>query len=351
MRHRHFLRYSFVLILPLTAWVAFETGGFWSFLPILYGFGLIPLLELLIRPDPINLSETEEALARENPAYDWLIYLMVPVQLAMLTLFLFKIQEPGLAFYERIGMSSGMGLLCGVLGINVGHELGHRVRKHERWLALTALLTSLYMHFYIEHNRGHHKRVATDDDPATARYGEIVYIFWLRSIVFGYLSAWDLESKRLKKKGLAPFSWRNQMIHFHLIQGAFILFIGLFFGGMALMYFLLAALVGILMLETVNYIEHYGLQRNLRKTGRPEPVRPHHSWNSDHVMGRLMLFELSRHSDHHYLASRKYQILRHHEAAPQMPTGYPGMMVLALMPPVWFRVMHRRLGGEGKRGF
>jgi alkane 1-monooxygenase len=107
--------------------------------------------------------------------------------------------------------------------------------------------------------------------------------------------------------------------------------------------FLGAAFMGMLMLETVNYIEHYGLQRKLGASGQYERAMPHHSWNSDHVVGRLMLFELSRHSDHHYLASRKYQVLRHHDNAPQMPTGYPGMMLLALVPPLWFSIMHKKI--------
>ncbi len=230
--------------------------------------------------------------------------------------------------------------MCGVFGINVGHELGHRSKKYERVFAKMLLMTSLYMHFFIEHNRGHHKHVATHADPASARYKENIYHFFIRSIVFSYLSAWKIETNRLKKKGLPVISYQNEMIVFHIIQLTLLLVIFFAFGLITTLYFIAAASIGILLLEAVNYIEHYGLTRLKTKTDQFERVKPHHSWNSDHVVGRVLLFELSRHSDHHYLASKKYQTLTHHEDSPQMPTGYPGMIITALIPPLWFYIMH-----------
>ena len=199
------------------------------------------------------------------------------------------------------------------------------------------------MHFIIEHNKGHHKRVATPEDPSSARQNEWVYSFYLRTIIFSYFSAWHIANDETRKKGKPVFSWQNEMVQFTFIQIAFIALILYFFGWLVTLYFIAAALIGILLLETVNYIEHYGLQRRSTGDGKYERAMPEHSWNSDHVIGRLMLFELSRHSDHHYLASRKYQVLRHHDNAPQMPTGYPGMMILSLLPPAWFFVMNRRI--------
>ena len=205
------------------------------------------------------------------------------------------------------------------------------------------LLTSQYMHFYIEHNKGHHKRIATPEDPSSARYGEWVYTFYFRTIIFSYFSAWNIANKEVKKKGKSVFSIYNEMIQFTLIQIAFVAIIFFWFGWLVTLYYLAASVIGIALLETVNYIEHYGLQRKFLGDGKYERAMPEHSWNSNHVIGRLMLFELSRHSDHHYLASRKYQVLRHHENSPQMPTGYPGMMILSLFPPAWFWVMNRRI--------
>ncbi|MEP2023652.1 alkane 1-monooxygenase, partial [Reichenbachiella sp.] len=218
-----------------------------------------------------------------------------------------------------------------------------RKNKFERFLAKSLLLSSLYMHFYIEHNRGHHKNVSTHEDPSSARRGEWVFFFWFRSMIMGYISAWKIETAQMKKKGYSSISIHNEMLRFQLIQLAFLVLIYWGFGYMPMIYFLVAALIGIIQLETVNYIEHYGLSRTQKETGQYERVQPWHSWNSNHTLGRLFLFELSRHSDHHFLASRKYQILSHHEASPQMPTGYPGMMLLSMVPPLWFVVMHNHI--------
>jgi alkane 1-monooxygenase len=198
------------------------------------------------------------------------------------------------------------------------------------------------MHFFIEHNRGHHKHVSTDLDPASSRYGETVYAFYGRTIFGSYRSAWQLEAERLKKKQLPFWSLKNEMLNFQLIQLILILLIGLVFGLTTLLFFIVGAFIGILLLETVNYIEHYGLRRK-QKGESYERTMPIHSWNSNHPLGRLILLELSRHSDHHYMASRKYQILRHFDESPQMPTGYPGMLLLSLVPPLWFKVMHKRI--------
>ncbi|MFN5376399.1 MAG: alkane 1-monooxygenase, partial [Chitinophagaceae bacterium] len=201
---------------------------------------------------------------------------------------------------------------------------------------------SLYMHFYIEHNKGHHKNVSTKEDPSSARRGEIVYLFYFRTVIFGFLSAWKIAADEQRKKGKPVLHFTNQMLQFQVVQLLFVTAIYMIFGGMVLLSFLAAATIGFLLLETVNYIEHYGLERKKTEKGY-ERAMPEHSWNSSHVLGRLILFELSRHSDHHYLASRKYQILRHHDEAPQMPTGYPGMVILSLFPPVWFAIMNRRI--------
>jgi alkane 1-monooxygenase len=205
------------------------------------------------------------------------------------------------------------------------------------------------MHFFIEHNKGHHKNVATREDPSSARYGEPVYSFWVRSIYYSYISAWKIANKEATKSNRSSFSFKNEMIQAHIIQAVFLTAIFLIFGFEIMLYFLGAATIGILLLETVNYIEHYGLSRRETTEGRYERAMPSHSWNSNHVIGRMMLFELSRHSDHHYLASKKYQLLRHHEDAPQMPTGYPGMMLLALLPPAWFFVMNKKIKGLDHR--
>ena len=337
------LKYLSILSIPITAALALTLREGWTFLPFIYVFGFIPFIELFLKPEERNLTDAEEVLARDDSFYDGLIYLTLPVHIGMLTWYLYVMDTVALAGYERTGLILSMGIMCGTFGINVGHELGHRAKRFERVLAKIALATSLYMHFYIEHNRGHHRRVATPEDPATARFGETIFVFWFRSITFSFLSAWRLEAERLRKRKMPFFSLHNEMIRFMLIQAAILVAIALVFSVSTMLYFMLTALVGILLLETVNYIEHYGLVRKQKASGQYERTLPAHSWNSNHVVGRILLFELSRHSDHHYQASRKYQQLRHHEESPQMPTGYPGMIVMSLFPPLWFFVMHKRL--------
>jgi alkane 1-monooxygenase len=341
MRWRVF-KYASPFLIYIGALQAFLSTGWTVWIPLLYAFALVPLLELLLPPDARNLSEAEEELARNDHTYDYLLYAIVPLQFAALVAFLYSItrEQPPL---DLAGKTAVMGLLCGTFGINVGHELGHRHRRSEQLLAKALLLSSLYMHFFIEHNKGHHKRVATPEDPSSARYGEPLYLFFFRTIFGSYRSAWHLAARDAAKRGSRPFSLRNEMLQFQLVQLLLLALIFFLAGGKALLLFLAAATMGILLLETVNYIEHYGLERKPLGEGRWERALPVHSWNSNHVIGRIMLFELSRHSDHHYLASRKYQVLRHHEGAPQMPTGYPGMMLLSLLPPAWFHVMNRRV--------
>lgn len=337
------LKYLLPFLLYVGALFSFHSTGIRVWFPLLFAWVLLPVAELFIRPDFQNLEAAEEEMAKEDKIYDYILYLIVPLQFTALYFFLANIRNPSLQGYDLVGRIWVMGLLCGVFGINVGHELGHRARPFEQMLAKMLLLSSLYMHFFIEHNKGHHKRVATPEDPSSARYGEWIFAFYFRTLFFSYLSAWKIAARDVKKKGKSLISFSNEMIRFHIIQLVFVLLIALLFGGLATLCFLAAAFIGILLLETVNYIEHYGLQRKALGEGRYERALPAHSWNSNHVIGRLFLFELSRHSDHHYLASRKYQILRHHDDAPQMPTGYPGMMLLALIPPLWFRVMNKRI--------
>jgi len=342
MKRLGILKYLSVFTLPALAYISFQRTGIWTYLPVIEAFLLIPLLELFFKPNNSNHSDGEEDELLKNRLFDWLVYLVVPIQFGCLWLFLNSMQDPSLGTVSIIGRITSMGLLCGVMGINVAHELGHRKHKYEQFMAKLLLLTSLYMHFYIEHNRGHHKNVSTEEDPSSARLGESLYGFWFRSIVNAYLSAWKLEFDRLKKNGFGKLSWRNEMLQFQITQLVFVALVYWYFDWQIAIYFVLAAIIGFVLLETVNYIEHYGLSRD-KKGDRYERVMPAHSWNSDHVVGRIMLFELSRHSDHHYKASRKYQILRHMDESPQMPTGYPGMMILAAIPPIWFKIMNERI--------
>jgi alkane 1-monooxygenase len=338
-----YIKYLSPLLLYSMAAVSFTHVGIWCWIVPIYSFGFIPLLELFLKVDTKNMTAAEEELAKADKMYDYLLYLAVFLQIPTLFFFLHSISQVELGVVDITGRILSMGILCGVFGINVAHELGHRNNKFEQALAKISLLSSLYTHFFIEHNKGHHKNVATPNDPSSARYNEWIYLFYFRTIAFTYISAWHIANDEVKKKGKSIFSIYNEMVQLQLMQLALITLIYFVFGGWIMLYFIATALIGILLLETVNYIEHYGLQRKETVDNKFERAKPEHSWNSNHPVGRMILFELSRHSDHHYLASRKYQILQHHDNAPQLPTGYPGSMLLALIPPVWCSLMNKKI--------
>ncbi len=336
-------KYLLVFLLPLAVFVAFKNNGWWTFFPIFVSFGIVPILELFLEPDRANLEKEEKEAAKTDLFFDRLLYFAVATQIGFLLFFLIVIKETPEWSLEFFGRILSMGLMCGTFGINIGHELGHRSKRWHRILGEILLLTSMEMHFLLFHNGGHHNNVATRDDPATARVGEWVYTFWFRSQIGGYLQAWHMETKRLKKKGQQFMSFANRMMIYTLAEFALALGIYISLGWVVFLAFFLSACFGIILLETVNYIEHYGLLRSKTESGKYERVLPKHSWNSDHVLGRIFLFELSRHSDHHYKASKHYQILESLPDSPQMPTGYPGMMVLSLFAPIWVKFMNSKI--------
>ncbi len=337
------LKYLSILLLPITVYISFTSNGWLTLLPVIVFFGFVPLLELFFQPDKSNFSKEQEAYEKEQSIYSAILYLMIPIQLIFLGYFLFSIQDTTLTNLDLIGRISAMGLLCGVIGINVGHELGHRNNRIDEFLGEILLLTSLNTHFLPYHNGGHHYNVATPNDAATARKNELLYIFWIRSHFMSYFQAWQLENRRMKENNRSWFHLQNRMVVYSFANIILLGTIFYFFGEFVLLAFISAAIIGILLLETVNYIEHYGLLREKNKHGRYERVKRTHSWNSDHVIGKVMLFNLSRHSDHHYNGSKHYQLLKSLPESPQMPTGYPGMMLLSLIPPLWFSFMNKKL--------
>ncbi len=335
-------KYLTIFLLPITVAVSFTETGYAVFLPLIIFFVIIPLLEIILPIDAANLEGQERELAEKDPFYDWLLYFMVPLQFTYLVWF-FYVMKTEQSTLEMTGRILSMGIMCGVIGINVGHELGHRLNRVEQLLGEILLLTSLENHFLPYHNRGHHTNVGTPQDPATARRNEPLYIFWFRSHFGSYFQAWSIEFQRMRIMKRSILSLQNRMIGYVIAHAILFSLIWYFFGVQGMLNFLLVAGIGILLLETVNYIEHYGLMRRQRENGTYEPVKRIHSWNSNNIIGRVVLFELSRHSDHHFKADRPYQLLESHEESPMMPTGYPGMMLLALVPPLFFTVMNRRI--------
>ena len=331
-----FLRYSLFLSIPATVILSLNGTGWVCWLPLIWAFVFIPILEIIGKPDHSNIDDSLRKNLSADLKFDVWLYVASFLHLSILCLFLIKFSQSWSWDISPIGQVFSMGLMMGNYGINVAHELGHRNNRFHRFMSQVLLLSSQYMHFAIEHNFGHHNKVATPEDPATARFGETVYLFWFRSIVMSWISAFKIE--KLRKKNLH----QNSILHFSLIQLGLILAIAIVFP-QSLLPYLLSALLGILLLETINYIEHYGLVRNKIDSNGYERVQSIHSWNSNHLVGRCILFELSRHSDHHFKPQRKYQTLKSDTKAPQLPYGYPVMMIIALLPPLYFSIMKKEL--------
>jgi len=337
------LKYLAAFSIPFCAICGLFLQGYWVWLTPIFAFVCIPVLELIFPIDESNLSKKEADSRLKQHIFDWLLYLNLPIVYGILTYSLFIVSTHSLETFEFVGLIFSVGIVLGVNGINVGHELGHRQQTNERFLGKALLLPSFYMHFYIEHNFGHHLHAATPEDPATARYNQSVYSFWFTSTIRQYFGAWRIQKKLLKNNAKPFFSTQNDMLWYTVFQIGYLLLVYFVFNLDGLLFALSAGIVGFILLETVNYIEHYGLLRLKTKSGRYERVKEIHSWNSNHIIGRIVLYELTRHSDHHYKSSKKYQVLDCHEESPQMPFGYPTSMVLAILPPLWFKIMNKRV--------
>jgi alkane 1-monooxygenase len=348
-RWRDHKRYLWLLglivpTLPFLAWGLVEATGlgvFWFYGPFLV-FAVFPLLDLIVGLDAANPPDDAIKWLEQDRYYRWCTYLYLPIQYAGLVFACWQWSSGKLSTVEDIGLALTVAMVSGV-AINTAHELGHKRASMERWLSKVALAQSGYGHFFIEHNRGHHVRVATPEDPASSRLGESFWAFWPRTVSGSLRSAWELEGVRLDRLQSSHWTYRNDILNAWAMSVVLFGALTAVFGLVVLPLLLLQAVLGFSLLEVVNYLEHYGLLRQHREDGRFERTRPEHSWNSNNVASNVLLYHLQRHSDHHANPIRRYQALRHYEEAPQLPTGYAGMIVLAAIPPLWKRTMDGRV--------
>ena len=342
------LKYLFAYTIPVATLISITSEGFFTYTTLLYAFVIIPVLETIFKEveskEEYTKSEVQNKLS--NTFFDILLYLNIPFVFALLALGLYNLNQLELDLFETVGMVLSLGILLATNAINVGHELGHRKSLMERCLSKLLYLPCLYMHFYIEHNFGHHNNVATPKDPATAKFNQTVYSFWFTSVIGQYFSAWRLQLQLLKIKNSGFLSIKNDMLYYTIFELAYLLVIYSFFGFYGLFLAVIIGVLSFLFLETINYIEHYGLLREKLPSGRYERVQSHHSWNSNHFIGRIVLYELTRHSDHHFKASKKYQILENKRESPQLPYGYPTSILLALVPWLWFSLVNPLLNNR-----
>ncbi|MEW5733638.1 MAG: alkane 1-monooxygenase [Thermodesulfobacteriota bacterium] len=329
-----------VFMLPLVVIVGYLLGGAYNFLTPILVFGLIPVLDLILGRNTGNPSPEQEKVLLDDKRYRYITFAAAAVQVGMVLWGAWIVSHRSLGFLGFLGFALSMGISSGALGINVSHELAHRIDNPiEPLLSRIMLATTLYMHWSIEHVIGHHRFVATPRDPATARFGESFWRFLPRTVLGGVQSSWELETARVARKGKGPFSPSNRLLLFYVTELALVVFMAWAFGILGLIYFILQAAVAVGLLEIVNYVEHYGLERRKRSDGEFETVKPIHSWNSSNWFTNYYLFNLERHSDHHFKPGRRYQVLRHFDESPQLPTGYAGMLVLAAVPPLYRKVM------------
>lgn len=305
-------------------------------------FILIPFTDAVLGRDGENVPEEFVPWLEETKFYRIISYLYFPLMFASLIACCYLWTREGMTWYDNIGLAWSMGMTSGI-GIVAAHELGHKKGEFERWLGKICLAVPAYGHFYIEHNRGHHVKVATPEDPVSSRMGEDVYRYLLRSIPRQVPRAWNIEKKRLSRSGKSAFHWDNNVLNAWAVTVVLWAVLLVIFGWYILPFMLIQAVVGIALLEFVNYLEHYGLLRQMGPDGRYERTSPEHSWNSDNLTTNVFLYQLQRHSDHHANPTRRYQSLRSDVLAPELPAGYATMIALASIPPLWFAVMDKRL--------
>ncbi len=338
------------LVIPSLAFIGYGlhalTGwGVWFWFGPIVILGIVPAIDLVAGLDRSNPPDHLIEALENDRYYRWITYLFLPIQYVGFVGAMWLLTHGELSGVDQVGLAISIGCVGGI-GINTAHELGHKREATERWLSKIALAQVAYGHFYIEHNRGHHVRVATPEDPASSRLGESFYRFWPRTVLGSVRSAWRIERRRYARRRQHPFRIGNDVLNAWsmtvVLWGALVAWLGVG----VLPYLLLQAVVGFSLLEVVNYMEHYGMLRQKVGVGereRYERVGPGHSWNSNNIATNVLLYHLQRHSDHHANPTRRYQALRDYEESPVLPTGYAGMIVLALVPPAWSRVMDRRV--------
>ncbi len=330
--------------LPLLVVMSAQRGWQWFVAPAFVFVG-IPLLDLLFGQDDSNVSEVDYKKVKTFWAFTLIPRVYALGQFAFLIWAVHMSATMDMTTWLTFALA--VGLVTGAVGINLAHELGHKTNRTDQRLSQFLLFQVNYMHFFIEHNKGHHAHVATPSDPASSRLGESVYHFLPRTLIGSWRSAWQIESKRLKRSGKSQWGTHNAMLWYAVLPQLLALMLGFVFGPRAVMFFYLQSLIAVLLLEVINYVEHYGLSRRRLEDGSYEKVTPKHSWNATPLISGLFLFQLQRHADHHANPLRPYQTLRHMPDSPQLPAGYATMVPIALLPPLWRRIMNPRVKKYG----
>ena len=329
-----------VAIGPLLMLILGDVRALW--VPVVLFYVVFPLLDKLLGEDLSNPPESAVPALDADLYYRRITYALVPVLWAGFIFSAWFVARHDLPWHGLVAMVVITGSVGGFC-INLGHEVGHKNTPLERWLAKIILAPTAYGHFTVEHNRGHHRDVATPADPASSRMGESIYRFVLREMPDALVRAWGLERERLARAGRRTFSLHNEILQPAFITLLLWTVLAAWLGPQILLFLVAASFWANFQLTSANYIEHYGLLRQKTPHGRYEVCQPYHSWNSNHIFSNWALFHLQRHSDHHAHPLRRYQSLRHFDNLPRLPSGYFGMFTIAYIPPLWRWVMDERL--------
>jgi alkane 1-monooxygenase len=303
---------------------------------------VIPVLDRMFGEDASNPPEEAIARLEQDPYYATLVKLFIPLQFAANALALEIAANKNTPWLDRLGMTVSLGVL-NAIAFNTSHELSHKHGQLDRFLSKLTLAPTAYTHFCVEHPMGHHKRVATPEDPASSQLGESFWEFLPRTVKGGIQSALEIERRRLKRRGESFWSLKNELLQGWGMTAAFWGTSVAALGPRVLPALIGQAVYSSSLFEVINYVEHYGLKRQKTPTGQYERTKPEHSWNSNRIVTNLVLYQLQRHSDHHAYPTRSYQALRHFENTPQLPSGYASMLLPAYIPSLWFKLMDQRV--------
>jgi len=303
---------------------------------------IIPSIDAIVGTDNNNPSDDQISSLVADPYYDRIVKLFIPLQMAANVFAGYVVSRKSTSLLDQILLGVSMGAINGI-GVNTAHELSHRPNKKDHYLSHATLMPLFYNHFRVEHPYGHHKRAATPEDPASSKMGETFYEFWPRTVLGGLKSAVEIERNRLKRKGLSFFSPQNELFQGWAMSAGFHATMLKLFGKDIIPYLATQAFYGVSLFEIINYIEHYGLMRDQKEDGSYARTMPEHSWNNNNITTNLFLYQLQRHSDHHAYPTRPFQALRNFEQAPELPSGYATMLLPALVPSLWFKMMDKRV--------
>lgn len=338
------LPFFIAYLVPASALLGLALGGWWTFSTVILVFLITPLLDAVIGLDTRNPSPEPAGLPpQRDPVFDVALWMWLPTQLVVVGWGVWTVATGTVTWWELVGLTLSVGISSGAGATNVAHELMHRRGGTERALGELLMTSTCYTHFCIEHVRGHHRNVATPLDPATARFGETVFAFLPRTLAGSLASAWRLEGKRVAARGYGLLGLGDRRIRYPLVFAGVVIALWMGAGVTGVAFFVAQSLVAVLLLEIINYVEHYGLERRWLESGRYERITPQHAWNAAHRLTNWYLFNLQRHADHHDVASRPYWLLRHIPDSPQLPAGYATMCLLALLPPLWRWIMDPRV--------